>query len=706
MKRLLMGIATVALVATTAYAQAPFADVPREHWAYDSVNTLAQRGIVIGYPDGTFGGKRAMTRYEFAVAIARMLPQVEQQIKDAVASVNVGPTAAPDLSGYAKTGDLAKFVTKDDFDTLKKLVDQFAPELQMLQVDVAGVRKDLDSLTDRVKKIEDELGRIKITGTADVIARMSATNRDTLRNGDVYKENPYTGFTGQPVDIDGRPVNRTTNLLEMAQVLYNTNINVAARVSKNITANTTWNLGNYAGGFASAQVFPGAPPFDRGAFPYGNVSKGSLSSENSPLRAYISAPVDLPMLGKIDLEAGKTGVQFTPYTLKLVDYDTYTNIDFADNGEVILTGAKAKLNLFGVDLSAYAGTHGTALLTGGPDAYGIFPNGSGYPVLFTGGVYNPTAVYASDSTGAPILTMPEALYGQRYGLRGLPFLYATATQSAGVHASLGTPFGGTLGLTYINAGINNTDLRDTDLPGVKAMDVGRGSVMGANLKMNLIRGIVLNAEYASSDLYERGHKFRVDDNDSVIEGDHAAIDAKLAFNIKALNMTAGYKKIDPFFGAPGSWGAIGGWKNPVNIEGYAGTAGLKLAKGLNFTGSAEAYKSIVAGIGTTANAVLADDDSTEITRWTAGLNFNLSPSNTVNASVETVNTKPNAIINPSGSKAQETYYNLGYGAALSNNASFRLLYQIIDYRDKGANLLNNGQDAKSSVAVGQFTVKF
>ena len=54
-------------------ASGPFADVPTDHWAYTSVEKLRDAGIVIGYPDMTYGGKRAMTRYEFAVAIARLL---------------------------------------------------------------------------------------------------------------------------------------------------------------------------------------------------------------------------------------------------------------------------------------------------------------------------------------------------------------------------------------------------------------------------------------------------------------------------------------------------------------------------------------------------------------------------------------------------------------------------------------------------------
>ena len=67
-----------AQAATTGAASGPFADVPADHWAYTAVNTLQKAGIVIGYPDGTYGGRRAMTRYEFAVAIARLLPQINK----------------------------------------------------------------------------------------------------------------------------------------------------------------------------------------------------------------------------------------------------------------------------------------------------------------------------------------------------------------------------------------------------------------------------------------------------------------------------------------------------------------------------------------------------------------------------------------------------------------------------------------------------
>ena len=50
-----------------------FPDVPKGHWAYDYVKELSDKGYLVGYPDGTFKGDKAMTRYEFATALYRAL---------------------------------------------------------------------------------------------------------------------------------------------------------------------------------------------------------------------------------------------------------------------------------------------------------------------------------------------------------------------------------------------------------------------------------------------------------------------------------------------------------------------------------------------------------------------------------------------------------------------------------------------------------
>lgn len=60
-----------------------FPDVASNHWAYEAVRDLSRRGLVEGYPDGTFGGDRLLTRYEFAQIVYRALQngvQVDEQL--------------------------------------------------------------------------------------------------------------------------------------------------------------------------------------------------------------------------------------------------------------------------------------------------------------------------------------------------------------------------------------------------------------------------------------------------------------------------------------------------------------------------------------------------------------------------------------------------------------------------------------------------
>uniref|UniRef100_UPI00260915E4 S-layer homology domain-containing protein n=1 Tax=uncultured Veillonella sp. TaxID=159268 RepID=UPI00260915E4 len=54
-------------------ANVNFSDLPQNHWAYGYVKSLADRGLLKGYPDGEFKGDRNLTRYEFAAALYRAL---------------------------------------------------------------------------------------------------------------------------------------------------------------------------------------------------------------------------------------------------------------------------------------------------------------------------------------------------------------------------------------------------------------------------------------------------------------------------------------------------------------------------------------------------------------------------------------------------------------------------------------------------------
>ena len=90
-----------------------FPDVAANHWAYEAVSDLSRRGLVEGYPDGTFGGDRLLTRYEFAQIVYRA-------IQDSV--------------------------TVDD-----RLVTEFSPEMALFRVDTVAKNAQGEPTIERVR---------------------------------------------------------------------------------------------------------------------------------------------------------------------------------------------------------------------------------------------------------------------------------------------------------------------------------------------------------------------------------------------------------------------------------------------------------------------------------------------------------------------------------------------------------------------------
>ena len=146
-KSLVLAMAMALGVTASAYAANPFSDVPAGHWAYDAVNKLAAEGVVDGYPDGTYGGDKLMTRYEMAQIVAKAM---------------------------------AKGANVD------KLAAEFADELDSLGVRVANLEKKSDN--------------VKITGqirasyrSGDNSAHESYLRTRLFLNGQVNEDWSYTG---------------------------------------------------------------------------------------------------------------------------------------------------------------------------------------------------------------------------------------------------------------------------------------------------------------------------------------------------------------------------------------------------------------------------------------------------------------------------------------------------------------------------------
>ncbi|MBV9850945.1 MAG: S-layer homology domain-containing protein [Armatimonadetes bacterium] len=108
-----------------------FPDVPANHWAYQAVQDLADKGYVKGYPDGRFLGKRDLTRYEFATVIDRIV-QTVNDLNTKVGAIPTTPTGTP--------------VTQDDLNKIQALVDSFKAQLDTIQSNVTNLTDQLDAL--------------------------------------------------------------------------------------------------------------------------------------------------------------------------------------------------------------------------------------------------------------------------------------------------------------------------------------------------------------------------------------------------------------------------------------------------------------------------------------------------------------------------------------------------------------------------------
>lgn len=89
----LLLVITVLCLLVPAFAK-DMPDVPFTHWAYDAVDELTDIGILQGYPDGTYGGQRTLTRYEFAEATVKLLHYLENYVDEKTAALEAGVDAA------------------------------------------------------------------------------------------------------------------------------------------------------------------------------------------------------------------------------------------------------------------------------------------------------------------------------------------------------------------------------------------------------------------------------------------------------------------------------------------------------------------------------------------------------------------------------------------------------------------------------------
>ncbi len=168
---------TDAVAQVTSVSQ--LSDVQPTDWAFQSLQSLVERyGCIAGYPNGTYRGNRAMTRYEFAAGLNACLERVNELIA-------------------TSTNDLVK---KEDLATLQKLQEQFTTELTTLRGRVDTLEAHTTELVANQFSTTTKLNAEAIFAVAGIASGDNARGEKISRNtilGDRIRLNFDTSFTGK-----------------------------------------------------------------------------------------------------------------------------------------------------------------------------------------------------------------------------------------------------------------------------------------------------------------------------------------------------------------------------------------------------------------------------------------------------------------------------------------------------------------------------
>ncbi|MDJ0620078.1 MAG: iron uptake porin [Calothrix sp. MO_192.B10] len=231
-------------------------DVFPGDWAYEALRNLVETyGCIAGYPDGTFQGNRAMTRYEFAAGLNACLEQIQGLIA-------------------ANTADIT---TKQDWETLQRLLQEFAGELTTLRQRIDNLETRSASLQERQFSTTTKLTGEAVFSLSSAFGDEKADNSgqeiaDNLVFNDRVRLFLKTSFTGKDlllvrldalnaepfgVRVTGTNMSRlsfdlnTNNQVKIGNLFYRFPLNKRLRITLDAVGRYPVNLPKYNPFFAN-----------------------------------------------------------------------------------------------------------------------------------------------------------------------------------------------------------------------------------------------------------------------------------------------------------------------------------------------------------------------------------------------------------------------------------------------------------------------
>ncbi len=156
-----------------------FPDVPQGHWAGDAVSRITELGIITGFPDGTFRGNEAFTRYQAALVISRLIDVINQNIASSQA------------------------MTEADIAALRSAISELAAELDAMGARLSNVestkadQSEVNALRDQVAALTAELEALKAQIASGALQGPAGAQGPQGAEGPMGPQGPQ-GADGQP----------------------------------------------------------------------------------------------------------------------------------------------------------------------------------------------------------------------------------------------------------------------------------------------------------------------------------------------------------------------------------------------------------------------------------------------------------------------------------------------------------------------------
>lgn len=614
-----------------ALSQDNFPDSPENHWAYEALANMKREGILVGYPDGLFRGGRPALRYELAVAINAAYQKIMSSVNglsDQVKSLNEKIEGGSG-QGLQELRDQLNSL-QNDLNAMKAWGDDIANLRRLadtFQKELASLGVDVESMKKDLADLEDRVSKLEARRPAvDISGDANLLSLMGHSSEGDFGLTPDRRLTGVG---KGDYAGVPVGLTKDFSLFHEVAVTFKGTNESGPQWQATMVAGNMFGPLGSG-----------GSTSLGNYSylpsdpTGFAEGSSDVYLHDFSVNFDTSVAGvSFGAEIGRIGYQISPYLFQRNDFTTYFANDRWDNGEWIFDGALLKFNFGGAKLHVFGGRNSERNSV------------NGIPVNNIGFLLN------DNSVGAPVID-----------------------QSLGIRLNVPISDMGSVNLAYLWLDTNDVTL----INGVKS---NRNNVFGGDVNLKFGKIDVTGGFSQSNFSYNTSN---------VLDDQNQAWFASGGYTGSNWGVNVGYRKIEPFFSAPGAWQRIGTEWNPTDIESWNVGAYISPTTDLKLSGWFEQ------GHGTTA--ATNDDD---FRTWTARLDYRFQNGWSLMASYEDVRFEPAFNVND----PQQRWVTVGLGYALGPNSKLDIRYQSSDL--KNSTILGFPTDRfRGGLLSTQLTVKF